>query len=79
MRLIHHDVQEHTSAVEGRVSSLEDEMHPVKRDIAANNVVVQRHANHIDDMENHLRRNNVRILGFPEKIEGRNPTAYIEQ
>lgn len=82
MGLIRHNVQkvrQRTSAVEGTGSSLEDEMVPVRHDVAANNVVIQRHANRFDDMENSLRRNNVRILGLPEKIEGKNPTAYIEQ
>lgn len=29
-------------------------------------------------MENRLRRNNVRkIVGFPEKVEGRDPTKFV--
>lgn len=70
MSIIRHDVQkvlERTSALEGRVGSLEDELAPVKRDVLANHVVIQRHANHVDDMEDRLWRNNVFILGLPEK------------
>lgn len=31
-----------------------------------------------DDLENRLRWNNVCIVGVPEKVEGRNPTDYLE-
>lgn len=31
-----------------------------------------------DDIENRLKRNNVRIVGLPEKVEGRDPTALVE-
>lgn len=62
-------VRERTSALEGRVGSLEDEFAPVRRDVLANHGVVQRHANRIDDMENRLRRNNIRILGLPVEIQ----------
>ena len=34
--------------------------------------------NRADDIENRLRRNNVRIVGLPEKTEGRDPTTFIE-
>lgn len=32
-----------------------------------------------EDFENHLRHNNVHIVGLPEKIEGREPTQFVEQ
>lgn len=51
----------------------------VIRDVLDNHVVIQRYANRIEDMDNRLQRNNVHILGLPEKIKGRNPTEYIEQ
>ncbi|CAJ0940979.1 unnamed protein product [Ranitomeya imitator] len=31
-----------------------------------------------DDLENRSRSNNLRIIGVPEKVEGNNPTEYIE-
>lgn len=34
---------------------------------------------HADDIENQLRCNNVRIVGLSEKVEGRDPTAFVEQ
>lgn len=32
-----------------------------------------------EDIENCLRHNNVRIVGLPEKVEGRDPTEFVEQ
>lgn len=31
-----------------------------------------------DDLENRSRRNNIRITGLPEKVEGSHPTAFME-
>lgn len=32
----------------------------------------------VDDIENCLRRNNVHIVGFPERVEDWGPTAFVE-
>lgn len=32
----------------------------------------------MDDMENRIRRKNIRVLGFPERSEGNNPSEYME-
>uniref|UniRef100_H3ART6 L1 transposable element RRM domain-containing protein n=1 Tax=Latimeria chalumnae TaxID=7897 RepID=H3ART6_LATCH len=34
---------------------------------------------HLNDQENHARRNNLRILGFPEGIEQGNPSRFLEE
>ncbi|KAG8539029.1 hypothetical protein GDO81_021584 [Engystomops pustulosus] len=31
-----------------------------------------------DDLENRLRRNNVRVVGLPEKVEGSDPVSFFE-
>lgn len=36
------------------------------------------HKSKIDDLENRSRRNNIRITGLPEKVEGTHPTAFME-
>lgn len=62
--LIHYDMQnvwECTTAVEGRTSSLKDKIAPAKRNIKAN-IAVQTYATRTNEIENHLRRNNVHIL-----------------
>lgn len=33
----------------------------------------------VDDAESRSRRNNVQILGIPERSEGSNPTQFVEQ
>lgn len=72
-------VQECTSALEGRVSKIENEMGPLQHDLKAVGLETNHCADRIDDLENRLRRNNVRILGLPELMEGRNPTECIAQ
>ena len=32
----------------------------------------------LDDLENRSRRNNIRIIGLPEKVEGLHPTSFID-
>ncbi|KAL7882930.1 hypothetical protein SRHO_G00005880 [Serrasalmus rhombeus] len=32
----------------------------------------------LDDLENRARRNNIRIIGIPERLEGPRPTSFIE-
>ena len=79
---LRHDNQklrERTSALEGRVSSIEDDMAPMQRDLTYNNHLLTQHSSRLEDLENRMRRNNVRAIGFPEKIEGRNPVDFIEQ
>lgn len=64
--------------MEGQVSYLEDQMPPLARDVrmAAQQVIQAKYK--IDDMENRLRLNNIQIVGLPETVEGRDPTAFIE-
>lgn len=33
----------------------------------------------VEDIENHLRCNNIRVLGIPEKAEGNDPIKVAEQ
>lgn len=32
----------------------------------------------MDEAENRNRRNNLRIVGLPEGVEGKNPTVFVE-
>lgn len=72
-------LRERTSALEGRVSSIEDDMAPMQRDLTYNNHLLSQHTTHLEDLENRMRRNNVRAIGMPERMEGRNPVEFIEQ
>ena len=79
---VRHDMQklrERTSALEGRVSTVEDDMVPMQRDLNYNCHLTEQHAARLDEMENRMRRNNVRALGISERAEGKNPVDFIEQ
>lgn len=72
-------IRERTTAVEARISEVEDQMPPITRDNRKALLQAAQATAKTDDIENHLRRNNVRIVGLPERVEGRDPTAFIEQ
>ena len=79
--LIRHDFQkirERTTAVESRVSEVEDRMAPLVRELQVTARIATANENRNEDIENRLRRSNVRIVGLPEKTEGRDPTAFVE-
>lgn len=33
----------------------------------------------VDDLENRSRRNNLRLVGFPEGVEGRDAVSFVEE
>lgn len=78
---IKRDIQkaaERATRMENRISELEDHLAPVQRDSRRNNQAIAALMAKTDDLENRSRRNNVRLVGVPEKVEGANPTAYFE-
>lgn len=69
---IQHDIQklrERTSALEGRVSTVEDDMKPLLRDVNQNVLMTAQHAACKVDFKNRMRRNNVRAIDKPERVE----------
>lgn len=78
---IRHDVQkaaERATLIETRISELEDQFTPVQRDSRKNNQAITALWAKADDLENRSRRNNARVVGVPEKVEGSNPSDYFE-
>lgn len=80
--LVGHDLQkiaERTVALEGRISQLKDDLHPMKS-VAKN---LRNHmgiyASKLDEIENRSRRDNVRLVGLPEKSKGPNPNKFLER
>uniref|UniRef100_H3BAH7 L1 transposable element RRM domain-containing protein n=1 Tax=Latimeria chalumnae TaxID=7897 RepID=H3BAH7_LATCH len=65
------------TAAEARISMIEDENR--LRDTQSQHLQSQLSAavSRIDDLENRSCRNNVRILGFPEGVEGNNPCTFL--
>lgn len=79
---IRHDLQknrESTTAAEGRISDIEDKLTPLLRDTQITARIARANKLKSDDIENHLLRNNIRIVGLPEKTEGRDPTEFVER
>lgn len=71
-------IRERATALEGRVSTLEDDIPPLAQEIHITSAKATETVNRVEDMENRLRRSNIRIVGIPEKAEGKNPTDFIE-
>lgn len=70
---------ERTSALEGRVSSMKDDIAPLQRDLSYNVHLTAQHFACLDDLENRLRRNNIQAIGIPEWAEGKNSLTFIEK
>lgn len=82
MGFICHDLQktrERTTAAEGRISDIEDKLTPLISDTQITARLARANKLKTDNIENRLRRNNVRIAGLPEKTEGRDPTEFVEK
>lgn len=79
--LLRQDMQklrERTTEVEQRVSRLEDTARPLPSDLARVQKQLAEMTDKADDIENRLRRNNVRLVGLPEGVEGRAPEKFME-
>lgn len=79
---IRHDLQnvrERLSSAEERISTVEDTVHPLSAEIKRHTAAISTLMQKSDDFENRLRRNNLRLIGVPEKAEGSNPTDFFEQ
>lgn len=57
---------------------MEDDINPMKHEIKIMREQLNMCIHKMDDMENRLRRKNIRVLGLPGKSEGNNPTEYTE-
>uniref|UniRef100_A0A803K8T1 L1 transposable element RRM domain-containing protein n=1 Tax=Xenopus tropicalis TaxID=8364 RepID=A0A803K8T1_XENTR len=80
--ILKHDVQnlrERTGETERRVSDLEDFTAPLPGRLTATEKQITILEGKADDLENRLRRNNIRILGLSERAEGNIAEKFIEQ
>lgn len=57
-------LRERTTEVKGRISIIEDDWAPMQRESHAQQLLVAKHAARLDDLENRLRRNNMRAIGW---------------
>lgn len=65
--------------VEDRVSTLEDTTAPIPAKVEVLEKAANSWVQRADDLENRLRRNNLRILGLPERSEGQHPCEFVER
>lgn len=65
--------------VEDRVSTVEDTVRSDSREVKALQLQVKALQECAIDTENRLRRNNIRILGLPERAEDPRPAEFTEQ
>lgn len=65
--------------VEDRVSVLEDTTTPLPPRVMSLEKAAEAWVQRADDLENRLRRNNLRILGLPERSEGQRPCDFAER
>lgn len=74
-------IQEHSTRVEeteNRISAAEDEVSTLKTNMISLQRSVKVMEERIDDLENRSRRDNIRIVGLGEGIEGRQPLQFFE-
>lgn len=71
-------IKERTTAVETRVSEVEDQLASTQTDTRRHTQQISSLMAKVDDLENRSRRNNVRMVGIPERVEGANSTEYFE-
>ena len=69
---------ERITEAEGRISQIEDDLYPVKQVVKTMEEQMSKFEEKLDEMENRNRRDNVRLVGLPEKSEGTNPTEFLE-
>lgn len=67
------------SWTEERISTLEDSLQTVMKSDNKKNTQLSSHESRLEDLENRLRRNNVRLVGLPEWVEGNTPVEFIEK
>lgn len=71
-------VKDRVTEAETRIGAAEDILHPLTHTTEDLQRQIQQLHAHQDDMENRLRRCNLRFIGLPEKAEGTNPAEYLE-
>lgn len=70
-------VRQRVTQTEQRISAVEDDLNPLLlqvRDVTENNKSQEAK---LGDIEDRLRRNKLRFLGFPESAEGKNPEEFL--
>lgn len=78
MRQDMHKMRDRVSETERRISDLEDAVGPVQATQKTHGTKILSLEDKVDDLENRLRRNNLRLVGLPERVEGADPVSFLE-
>lgn len=73
-----HKMNDRVKAAEDRISQVEDQLPSLSKATVEAAQHIKALLAKVDDLENRSRRSNVRIVGVPEKEEGRDPVAFFE-
>uniref|UniRef100_H3B4E2 L1 transposable element RRM domain-containing protein n=1 Tax=Latimeria chalumnae TaxID=7897 RepID=H3B4E2_LATCH len=79
MRAENRDTKRRLNEGEQRIDILEKELEKEKKHNAALDPKITALAQRLDDQENRARRNNLRILGFPEQREKGKPIQFLQE
>lgn len=72
------NIRERTTEAERRISTLEDITTPIPNNLSEMAQKVRILEAKADDLENRLCRNNIRLVGLPERAEGSTPELFLE-
>lgn len=67
-----------TAVLEGRISQVEDDVLQMRQEVKRMRNQLDKCMYKMDEIENRLRRKNVRVFGLPERSEGNNPIEFME-
>lgn len=70
---------ERTDGLEERLNQIEDIVHPMRQDFKKMQAQLDANKFKMDEWENRLQTQNVRVLGLPEKCEGSCPEEFTEK
>uniref|UniRef100_H3ANQ0 L1 transposable element RRM domain-containing protein n=1 Tax=Latimeria chalumnae TaxID=7897 RepID=H3ANQ0_LATCH len=71
------DILGRLTSIEAYLSDADGRLLAAEMKIEALSLDIVKLRDHLDDQENRARRNNIRILGFPEGAEKGNPTRFL--
>uniref|UniRef100_H2ZSZ4 L1 transposable element RRM domain-containing protein n=1 Tax=Latimeria chalumnae TaxID=7897 RepID=H2ZSZ4_LATCH len=69
----------HVATAKQRVSNIEDAQQDLNREVMELRKHIADLCSKVDDQENRARRNNVRIVGFPEGVEHGRPIKFLQE
>ncbi|KAJ1173849.1 hypothetical protein NDU88_005674 [Pleurodeles waltl] len=78
LRTDHHKLADRVKATETTLEELKPAHQVLWFQVTHLSEQVQRLERHAEDSEGHSRRNNVRVVGMPEGVEGPDAVAYLE-